>query len=110
MSPVSIMAAAYCAAANWADDVITDKAFMDHAEKACGDLWRAFGGLGFDDETLEQCGHDLWLTRQGHGTGFWDRPDNTYGNASNREKLDNYAQKVGEFYDFVSESRERGAL
>lgn len=21
----------------------------------------------------EQCGHDLWLTTQGHGTGFWDR-------------------------------------
>ena len=21
----------------------------------------------------EQWGHDLWLTRNGHGTGFWDR-------------------------------------
>jgi hypothetical protein len=21
----------------------------------------------------EQCGHDFWLTRNGHGTGFWDR-------------------------------------
>lgn len=21
----------------------------------------------------EQIGHDLWLTRNGHGTGFWDR-------------------------------------
>lgn len=21
----------------------------------------------------EQAGHDLWLTRNGHGTGFWDR-------------------------------------
>lgn len=21
----------------------------------------------------EQVGHDLWLTSQGHGTGFWDR-------------------------------------
>lgn len=20
-------------------------------------------------------GHDLWLTRNGHGTGFWDRPE-----------------------------------
>lgn len=20
-----------------------------------------------------QCGHDFWLTRNGHGTGFWDR-------------------------------------
>lgn len=23
--------------------------------------------------TPEQIGHDLWLTRNGHGTGFWDR-------------------------------------
>ncbi len=25
-----------------------------------------------------QVGHDLWLTRNGHGTGFWDRPE-VYG-------------------------------
>ena len=23
--------------------------------------------------TAEQLGHDFWLTRNGHGTGFWDR-------------------------------------
>lgn len=23
--------------------------------------------------TAEQGGHDFWLTRNGHGTGFWDR-------------------------------------
>lgn len=23
--------------------------------------------------TDEQIGHDLWLTRNGHGSGFWDR-------------------------------------
>lgn len=23
--------------------------------------------------TLEDAGHDLWLTRNGHGAGFWDR-------------------------------------
>lgn len=26
--------------------------------------------LGFDDE---QVAHDFWLTREGHGAGFWDR-------------------------------------
>lgn len=25
--------------------------------------------------TEEQLGHDLWLTRNHHGTGFWDRPE-----------------------------------
>lgn len=27
-----------------------------------------------------QVGHDLWLTRNAHGTGFWDRPE-IYGKA-----------------------------
>ena len=26
-----------------------------------------------DDWSDEQIGHDFWLTRNGHGTGFWDR-------------------------------------
>jgi hypothetical protein len=26
-------------------------------------------------ENLEQAGHDLWLTRCGHGSGFWNRGD-----------------------------------
>ena len=26
-----------------------------------------------DDENYAQLGHDLWLTRNGHGAGFWDR-------------------------------------
>jgi hypothetical protein len=26
-------------------------------------------------KNLSQAGHDLWLTRCGHGTGFWDRGD-----------------------------------
>lgn len=25
--------------------------------------------------TEEQLGHDLWLTRNHHGAGFWDRPE-----------------------------------
>tara|TARA_R110000803_G_scaffold37528_2_gene80874 strand:+ start:858 stop:1199 length:342 start_codon:yes stop_codon:yes gene_type:complete len=31
-----------------------------------------------DDAPTAQAGHDFWLTRNGHGTGFWDRAD-TYG-------------------------------
>ena len=30
-----------------------------------------------------QLGHDLWLTRNGHGVGFWDRPE-IYGEQSSR--------------------------
>lgn len=36
--------------------------------------------------TDEQLGHDFWLTRNGHGAGFWDRhygntPENAAGDA-----------------------------
>lgn len=35
-----------------------------------------FQAENFDDiestEDIEQCGHDYWLTRNGHGAGFWD--------------------------------------
>jgi len=30
-------------------------------------------GSLLDGMDSEQIGHDLWLTRNGHGTGFWDR-------------------------------------
>src|SRR5690242_13350351 len=29
----------------------------------------------------EQFGHDFWLTRNGHGVGFWDRGDGELGEA-----------------------------
>jgi hypothetical protein len=38
-----------------------------------GDLWA--DGVGY---TTERLAHDLWLTRNGHGAGFWDRKF-TYG-------------------------------
>jgi hypothetical protein len=30
------------------------------------------------DEDLVYAGHDFWLTRNGHGAGFWSRPE-VYG-------------------------------
>lgn len=35
------------------------------------DEWRAAVGAGLWDDA--QGGHDFWLTRNGHGAGFWDR-------------------------------------
>ena len=31
-----------------------------------------------EPSSIEQAGHDFWLTRNGHGSGFWDRPDGFY--------------------------------
>lgn len=37
-----------------------------------GDTWGAFS-IPLEGIAPEQIGHDLWLTRNGHGAGFWDR-------------------------------------
>ena len=47
------------------------------------------------DDNVEQAGRDFWFTRNGHGVGFWDRPE-IYG--------DHYAEtftKIAETYNEV---------
>lgn len=43
-----------------------------------------------------QLGHDLWFTRNGHGVGFWDRPE-VYGE-ENARILSLMARAMGEHY------------
>lgn len=43
--------------------------------------------------TQEQAGHDFWLTREGHGTGFWDRGLGAFGRT-----LAEAAKRFGETY------------
>jgi hypothetical protein len=39
----------------------------------CGGLIEACAGrIKRDDSPFSKAGHDLWLTRNGHGCGFWD--------------------------------------
>jgi len=60
----------------------------------CRNFFWAYGailkGVGVDPD---QAGHDLWLTRNGHGAGFWDRPD-VYGEALAQE-LTRVAKSMG---------------
>ena len=44
-------------------------------------------------------GHDFWLTRNGHGTGFWDRNMGETG-----EKLSLLASSFGEFYVYIEDN------
>ena len=55
-----------------APDLPWDKDSVDSARKELADFWitcRLFLGHW----PASQMGHDFWLTRNGHGTGFWDR-------------------------------------
>ena len=44
-----------------------------------------------DHWALADLAYDFWLTRNGHGTGFWDRTDQPHW-----ETLDRIARKFGE--------------
>lgn len=46
----------------------------------------------------QQVGHDFWLTRNGHGTGFWDRGLGKVG-----EQLTQLAKQFGEFELYVDD-------
>lgn len=37
------------------------------------DVGRPYGGDAVLRAAWERAGHDFWLTRNGHGAGFWDR-------------------------------------
>jgi hypothetical protein len=46
----------------------------------------------------ELAGHDFWLTRNGHGCGFWDRDLGAVG-----DQLTEAAEKFGEVYPYVGD-------
>lgn len=50
------------------------------------------------DYDLSDIGHDFWLTRCGHGAGFWDRGDEPVW-----EELSEAAGAYGEVWPYVDE-------
>ena len=95
----------YLTCAAWADLPEGAEAGLDFApcaiESAIADCMR-FAGINWlfiKDCNPEQVAHDLWLTRNHHGAGFWDRPE-VYGGKDNAEKLTDSAHSFGELYVF----------
>ena len=69
----------YLAAALWTNEL--DENFVDDIDKESKEIAATIVHRFLDiarnflteEWTDEQIGHDLWLTRGGHGAGFWDR-------------------------------------
>jgi len=72
-------------------------------EADCRSFWRRFGCFVISDKCrcfgtgeyskVAQAGHDFWLTRNGHGCGFWDGDwSETYA-----DMLTEGSKKYGEF-------------
>lgn len=97
----STMVQAYLDCVAWLldEEIDPDAQFSDqayeHAREACAEFMAIVGEVedsayigasGYDCEAM--LGHDLWLTRNGHGCGFWesDRWSDEY-----RDQLDSAA-------------------
>ena len=78
-----------------------DKIYSDCAafHKACEYALEA--AFAYDYEP-EQAGRDFWFTRQGHGTGFWDRDALNVLSEPDRDSLSDYAHKAGERYVYTN--------
>ena len=70
----------YLVAALWSNNIDDKSVKVDVASEAILNAIlqvQCFLGAALplltEEWTDEQIGHDLWLTRQGHGAGFWDR-------------------------------------
>lgn len=76
---------AYVECALWADLPENDKntCFIDLPSDVKEEMWNDCVKFYDNNSHMwnddEQAGHDFWLTRQGHGAGFWDRPKDVYG-------------------------------
>jgi len=84
------------------DENYSPEDLTDHARAAQRAECVAF--IDANREDLEgidatQAGHDFWLTRNGHGAGFWDR-----GLGERGERLSAAARVYGEVYLWADES------
>lgn len=111
-NPIDDMLSAYVTCALWAetgpdgeplDGIDLDLAAETNARMH--DDCKEFLLLDADDvrayletRTIEDLGHDFWLTRNGHGTGFWDRGLGLLG-----ERLTMRAQSFGECNLYVGD-------
>ena len=63
--------------------------------------FRTMAGELLDGVDEGQAGHDFWLTRNGHGAGFWDRRELKEGGVG--KKLTDLCKKFGEINPMVGD-------
>ena len=72
---------------NYDSDNLSKEA-KDIIEKDCREFIGKVEKAGLIDainDNTDQAGHDFWLTRNGHGAGFWDRGIGEVGEALSTE-------------------------
>lgn len=81
---------------NYGPEDLSEEA-LEQCRKDCADFLESQAAdLDEAGLTLEQAGHDFWLTRNGHGAGFWDRGLGAVG-----ERLSKACKPYGSVYLYV---------
>lgn len=75
-----------------------DPSDLDPSDRGalCADGLSAIRALPVNREDFDPAsvGHDAWFTREGHGTGFWDRGDTHYPKAF-RDAATQACERIG---------------
>lgn len=72
--------------------------FLHEAARDCVQFYNVY--RDFIGKNLTQAGHDFWLTKNGHGAGFWDRPE-IWGDRA--DELTRACELMGEHYSEFDE-------
>lgn len=116
MKALSVLTS-YFQAAEWTEDLKSEKIDIDSWNKAYNECYKFIQDfmisehyknskfiMDWDSQNMvSQFGHDFWLTRNGHGSGFWDREE-IWGDCA--DFLSELAKSSGERYASV----ENGSL
>jgi hypothetical protein len=70
------------------DDLVPE--CLEAMRNDCASFVAASNVDASDNWTAEEAGRDFWLTRNGHGTGFWDR-----GHGAEGRSLTQHAKSFG---------------
>lgn len=73
---------------------------LESVRNECADFQLMYGHLFRGHES--QAGHDFYLTRNGHGAGFWDR-GTLYGSEDIGRQLTEACEPYGETYEYVGD-------
>jgi hypothetical protein len=74
-------------------------ATLEQMAQDCSSFQDTFGALlESSGQDSEQSGHDFWLTRNGHGAGFWDRGLGQIG-----QRLTEAAKSYGEYDLYIGD-------
>ena len=94
---------AYITAIYFTEDDATEDLDPDYRRNCMIDCLAFYQRIAcyLKEDQIEQAGHDFWLTRNGHGTGFWDRSE-IYGAS--------YAVMFSKVAEFYGESNPEYAL